>query len=68
MHCRPGPLHHGAPMIMGGRSWGRTQLATARLGQRQFAWARVPPGQRLCVDFRAMVVAHGKEKVYGSIP
>jgi len=55
-------------MIMWGKSWGRTQPAAAWQGQCQLAWARVLPGQWLSVDYMALLVAYGKEKVYGSIP
>ena len=53
---------------VGGRSGGRTQLTTARLSVRQPVWASVWPVQRLCVRYRDLLVVHGKEKVYGSIP
>jgi hypothetical protein len=56
------------PTIMGGKSWGRTQLATARQSQRQFVWACVLPGRCLHGEHSHALAAHGKEKVYGSIP
>jgi hypothetical protein len=37
-------------------------------GLRVLVRARVLPGQRLCGGYRNLMVAHGKEKVYGSIP
>ena len=53
---------------LGGKPGGRTQLASACLSSPQPAWARVLPPQRRCGDYSALLVTHGKEKVYGSIP
>jgi hypothetical protein len=55
-------------MAAWGKSWGRTWLATACQSLRQLAGAGVLAGQRLRGEYRDSLVAHGKEKVYGSIP
>jgi len=49
---------------LGGRTWLARAGACLRLPVR----ASVSPGQRLCAGYRDLLVAHGKEKVYGSIP
>ena len=52
----------------GGQTGGRTQLASACLSSPQLAWACVVPPQSRCGDYSSLLVIHGKEKVYGSIP
>ena len=62
---RPGdPLK----IMLGGRSGGKTQLASARRSLRPLAWASVRAAQSLYGRYRDLLVVHGKEKVYGSIP
>jgi hypothetical protein len=51
-----------------GQSWGKTWLAAACHSKRQLAGARVLRGQRPSSGYSDVVVVHGKEKVYGSIP
>ena len=55
-------------MAAWGKPWGRTWLATACHSKRQLAGARVLTGQRPYADYSDLLAAHGKEKVYGSIP
>jgi hypothetical protein len=54
--------------MSGGKLGGKMQLSGASQSQAQPAGASVCAGQALYEALRDLLVVHGKEKVYGSIP
>jgi hypothetical protein len=60
--------HNCAKIIPGGNSGGRMPPAGDSGGQPLLETASVGPGQGLYGRYRDVLVVHGKEKVYGSIP
>jgi hypothetical protein len=65
---RPCPVEGRVQIITGGILGGKTQPVRAGPGSSPLALASVLPVQSLYGAYSGLLVVHGKEKVYGSIP